>query len=204
MTRFMFALVILITLTFCSKAEDSSGNILVLGDSLSAPFSMELQQGWVHLLQLRLQEQGYDYIVYNASVGGATSGDALARLRTVLPAQQPVIAIVGIGGNDGLRGQPLPGLRKNLRTIVDKLQAADVRVLLLPMHIPDNYGKAYSEGFAGVYTEVIAEYDLPAAAFLLEGVHDRPRLMHPDRIHPTVAAQPRILENLWPAIQPLL
>lgn len=165
---------------------------------------MPPESGWVHLLQSRIREQGHDYSVHNASVGGATSQEALGRLRKLLPDRKPVVAIIAIGGNDGLRGQPLRALSANLRKMIDMLHAADARVALLPMHIPDNYGAEYSSMFNEVYLDLMDEYDLPQAAFLLDGVHDQPGMMQSDGIHPTDVAQERILDNIWPTVKALL
>ena len=188
----------------CGKAEVSSGEILVIGDSLSSAHGMPADQGWVQLLQARLIDKGFDYSVNNISSGGATSREGLGQLRKVLPGLQPTVAIIAIGGNDGLRGQPLHALKANLRKMIDMLSDAGARVVLLPMHIPDNYGAAYTGKFNAVYHELIGEYELPQAPFLLNQVHDQPGMMQADGIHPTVAAQGRILDNIWPTLEMVL
>lgn len=199
----MIYAVLLLTAS-CSKAEVFSGELLVIGDSLSTAHGMSPEQGWVHLLQSRIHRESHDYSVYNLSASGATSQEALGRLRKLLPTRTPVIAVIAIGGNDGLRGQPIVALRANLVKMIEMLLNVDARVLLLPMHVPDNYGAKYSKSFNQVYYELMDQYDLPQVAFLLDGVHDSAELMQADRIHPTAAAQGRILDNIWSALEPVL
>ncbi len=165
---------------------------------------MSPEQGWVHLLQSRIHREKYDYSVHNLSASGATSQEALGRLRKLLSIRTPVVAVIAIGGNDGLRGQPVVALRANLVKMIDLLLDIDARVLLLPMHVPDNYGAKYSEGFSQVYHGLIEKYDLPQVGFLLEGVHDSDELMQSDRIHPTALAQSKLLDNVWPALESVL
>ena len=191
-------------LVFGPAARAADPTLLILGDSLSAAYNMPIQQGWVSLLERRLKAQGYTYKVLNASVSGATSADALSWLELAAERAKPAISIVWLGANDGLRGQPLEQLERNLSRIVEFLQGQGSRVLLLPMRLPPNYGVDYADGFAVVYGRLAARYDVPLGAFLLEDVILQPGLMQPDGLHPRAEAQPRLLEGIWPSLKPLL
>lgn len=178
--------------------------LLVLGDSLSSAFGIELEAGWVRLLQERLDQQGRAYRVVNASISGATTAAGLARLPQALAVHQPVVVLVELGGNDGLRGLDLGDTRRNLEEMVRHIRESGAQVLLLGMRIPPNYGFAYSERFHGIYHEVAARFEAPLVPFLLTGVADDRQLMQGDGIHPKASAQERILENVWPYLKDLL
>lgn len=177
--------------------------LLVLGDSLSAAYGIEVQQGWVSLLEQRLTAK-YPYQVINASVSGETTGGGLARLPALLQQHQPEWVIVELGGNDGLRGHPLKVMKQQLAQIIETSRNAGAQVLLVGMQIPPNYGSRYTQRFHATYQELAVEYELPLVAFLLEGVALTPALMQKDGIHPTAAAQEKMLDNVWPVLQPLL
>lgn len=176
----------------------------MLGDSLSAAYNMDVQQGWVALLQQRLKQRDLPYHVVNASISGDTTAGGLARLPRLLAEHRPQVVIVELGGNDGLRGLPPEETRRNLSAIVARARAAGAKVLLLGVELPPNYGTRFNERFRRVYREVAAEHGVPLVPFVLEGVATDPALMQPDGIHPNAAAQPRILENVWPLLAPLL
>jgi acyl-CoA thioesterase-1 len=178
--------------------------ILVVGDSLSAAYGIARDEGWVALLERRLRVQGYGQPVINASVSGDTSRGALARLPALLDGHRPGVVIIEIGGNDGLRGLPLDVLRSNLSSMIEAAEKADARVLLLGMRIPPNYGPRYAEGFREIYEDLSDRYDAALVPFLLEGVALDPKLMQDDGIHPRAAAQPMMLDLVWPALEPLL
>ena len=178
--------------------------ILVVGDSLSAGYGISVESTWVALLQRRLAAQGYDQRVVNASTSGETTGGARARLPRALELHAPAIVILELGGNDGLRGLPLRQVRDNLRFMIERAQAAGAQVVLLGIRIPPNYGAAYAEQFHALYGQLAREYRTPLVEFFLEGVALDDTLMQPDGIHPTAAAQPRLLDNLWPALQKVL
>ena len=182
----------------------SAATLLVLGDSISAGFGLDTRLGWVNLLQQRLNKQGLDYQVVNASISGDTSAGGLARLAPLLAAHQPALVVVELGGNDGLRGQPPAQLQQNLAAIIQLSHKAGAKVLLLGMRLPPNYGVRYGEMFSQVYVQLANSEKVPLVPFFLEGVGGVPMLMQGDGIHPTAAAQPRLLENLWPQLQPLL
>jgi acyl-CoA thioesterase-1 len=179
--------------------------ILVFGDSISAGYGLpRVDQGWVALLQAKLKGQGYGYEVVNASVSGETTEGGLARLPRALSLHHPRIVILELGGNDGLRALPATAMRSNLAHMIDLSIAADAKVLLLGMRIPPNYGPAYSEQFSAAYTDLARAKNVPWIPFLMDGVALNASLMQADGIHPNPAGQPRLLENVWPALMPLL
>ena len=174
---------------------------LVVGDSISAAFGLDTAQGWVALLQKRLDQQGRSIHVVNASISGDTSAGGLARLPALLAKHRPALVMIELGGNDGLRGTPLTQLQQNLAGMISASQTSGAQVMLLGMRLPPNYGKRYTEGFAGVYEQLAATHQVPLLPFFLEGVGGVPGLMQADGIHPTADAQPRLLDNLWPLLE---
>ena len=191
--------------TFLLWAQGAmAGTLLVLGDSISAAFGLDTRQGWVSLLEQRLAAEGFDYQVVNASVSGDTSAGGLARLPTLLAEHRPDLLIVELGGNDGLRGQPPAQLQQNLAAMVQQARKAGTRVLILGMKLPPNYGLRYTTAFADVFPQVAKEQDVALVPFLLEGAAGLPLMTQADGIHPTAAAQPRLLDNVWPTLKPLL
>ncbi|WP_027910946.1 arylesterase [Pseudomonas sp. URMO17WK12:I4] len=181
-----------------------AGTVLVVGDSISAAFGMDTQQGWVHLLDERMREEGFEHQLVNASISGDTSAGGAARLPALLTEHKPEVVIVELGGNDGLRGLPPSQLQQNLASMIDASRNAGAKVLLLGMRIPPNYGERYTTAFAKVYDDLAAEEKVPLVPFLLEGVGGVANLMQDDGVHPAVAAQPQLLENVWPTLKPLL
>jgi len=182
----------------------SDRTILVFGDSLSAAYGIQPEQGWVALLKQRLQTQGYGYQIVNASVSGETSGGGLERLPRALKLHQPATVVLELGANDGLRGLPVDETRDNLAHMVQLSQAAGARVLLVGIRIPPNYGPRYTESFARIFPELAQQYHLPFVPFLLERVALDPTFMQSDGMHPNARAEPRILDTLWPYLVPLL
>ncbi|NQD81200.1 arylesterase, partial [Pseudomonas sp. CrR14] len=181
-----------------------AATVLVVGDSISAAFGMDTRQGWVHLLDERLKKEGFEHQLVNASISGDTSAGGAARLPALLAEHSPDVVIVELGGNDGLRGLPPKQLQQNLASMIDASREAGAKVLLLGMRIPPNYGERYTTAFAKVFDDVAAEKSVPLVPFLLEGVGGVDALMQDDRVHPAVEAQPLLLENVWPALKPLL
>ncbi len=175
--------------------------MLVMGDSLSAAYGIDAQAGWVSLLQARLDEKAR---VINASISGETSGGGASRLPELLRQHQPDIVLIELGGNDGLRGLPPQQMERNLASMIEASQASGAAVLLLGIDIPPNYGQAYRSAFTGVFTQLAERYDVALVPFLLEGVALEEGMMQSDGIHPTAQAQPVILDNVWPALEPLL
>ncbi|WP_442962514.1 arylesterase [Pseudomonas sp.] len=176
-------------------------NILVVGDSISAAFGLEIEQGWVYLLQERIREHGYPHTVINASVSGDTTAGGLARLPRLLEQHEPALVVIELGGNDGLRGMPPSNMQQNLSRKVELSTEAGADAMLLGMMIPPNYGLRYTEAFNQAFVNVAEQWSIPLLPFLLEGVGDVPALMQSDRIHPTAEAQPILLENAWPLIE---
>ncbi|MFK9099718.1 arylesterase [Pseudomonas guariconensis] len=189
---------------YCLAQSAAAGTLLVVGDSISAGFGLDSRQGWVSLLQQRLKEEGYTDQVVNASISGDTSAGGQARLPALLAAHKPSLVVLELGGNDGLRGLPPQQLQQNLASMVDQARAAGAKVVLLGMRLPPNYGVRYTSAFAQVYERLSTQKKIPLVPFFLEGVGGVPQMMQADGIHPSVGAQPRLLENAWPAIKPLL
>jgi acyl-CoA thioesterase I len=181
----------------------SAQGILVVGDSISAAFGLEISEGWVSLLEERLQARDEPVPVVNASVSGDTTAGGLARLPRLLERHEPDLVVIELGGNDGLRGMAPANMQQNLSQMVKLALEADAEVLLLGMQLPPNYGLRFTEAFAQVFVDVSEEHDVPLVPFVLEGiagVADR-SLMQADGIHPTAVAQQRILDNAWPPIE---
>ncbi|RMF96438.1 MAG: arylesterase [Gammaproteobacteria bacterium] len=185
-------------------AADAERSILVLGDSLSAGYGVPLEQGWVALLQDRLDAEGYEYRVVNASITGDTTSGGLRRLPRALDTHRPDIVIIELGGNDGLRGTPLQVTRENLRRMIELCRERGAQVVLAGIQLPPNYGARYTEAFARIYRELAGEYGAELIPFFMEGVALDPQMMQADGIHPNAAAQRRLLDNAWAALEPLL
>lgn len=178
-------------------------NLLVLGDSISAGYGLDKpEQGWVALLRERLRPLGLE--VVNASISGDTTAGGLQRLDDLLEREKPAWVLVELGGNDGLRGLTPAQMEANLTLIIDKSRAAGARMLLLGMRIPPNYGKRYADMFQQVYGKVAEARKVALVPFLLDGVGGQDELMQQDGIHPNVAAQPLMLEQVWKTLEPLL
>lgn len=184
--------------------EAMAGTVLVVGDSISAAFGLESSQGWVSLLQKRLDEKGYKQHVVNASISGDTSAGGLSRLPGLLEEYKPELVIIELGGNDGLRGQPPEQLQQNLASMIDSSRAQGASVLLLGMRLPPNYGVRYTTAFANVFSSLAAEKQVPLVPFFLEGVGGVPEMMQPDGLHPAPQAQAKLLDNVWPTLEPML
>ena len=188
----------------CMAQNAAAGTILIVGDSISAGFGLDTRLGWVSLLEQRLEREGHDDRVVNASNSGDTSAGGQARLPALLTEHKSDVVIVELGGNDGLRGQPPAQLQQNLAAMIDAAKTAGAKVLLLGMQLPPNYGVRYTEAFARVYTQLADEKQIALVPFFLEGVGGHPELMQADGLHPAAAAQQRLLDNVWPALKPLL
>lgn len=178
--------------------------ILVFGDSLSAAYGIDSEQGWVSLLQRQLRDDGFAHRVINASISGETTAGGLRRLPDALEKWQPTLLILELGANDGLRGKPLKTIRDNLAQIIRTAHNANCRVLLLGMHIPPNYGPRYSDGFHALFEQLASEYSVALLPFLLADVATRSDWMQRDGLHPTADAQPTLLAHVWGVLEPLL
>ena len=178
--------------------------LVVLGDSLSAGYGLRVEDGWVALLERRLAAQGYGYRVINASVSGETTAGGLARLPHVLDRHRPAIVIIELGGNDGLRGLPVAEVRRNLTELVSRSRAAGARVLLVGTRMPGNYGPRYTEQYFQNFAAVARAEHVPLVPSLLAGVAAEERNFQADRLHPTAAVQPQLLDAVWRGLEPLL
>lgn len=185
-------------------AWSAERSILVLGDSLSAAYGIEMQEGWVNLLQQRLAERHPAWRVINASISGDTTAGGLSRLPPLLEQHSPHIVILELGSNDGLRGLNFRQLRQNLQAMIDAVEQHGGKVLLVGGRLPPNYGAAYSEAFHNLYKELATARSLPLVPFLLDGVAQDRNLMLADGYHPSREAQTRILQNVWPVLEGML
>jgi len=189
---------LLLALTAQAVADEKK--ILVLGDSISAAYGMSLEQGWVAELAVYLKERDGGIQVVNASISGETTAGGLRRLPLLLQENQPSIVILELGANDGLRGYSLNTLYDHLKSLVEMAQQADAKVILIPMEIPPNYGSRYTSEFRESFRQVALETNCTLAPFILDGVATNPTLMQGDGIHPTVEAQPLLLNNVLPTV----
>jgi acyl-CoA thioesterase-1 len=185
-------------------AAPAARTILVLGDSISAGYGLPAGEGWVDLLAKRVGAQYLNYRVVNASITGDTTAGGRARLPALLRQYRPAVVVVELGGNDGLRGGELDATRANLEAIVATAQKAGAKVLIAAMKMPPNYGPAYVRKFDDLYTTVARERKAALVPFLFEGFAEKSEFFQGDRIHPTSAAAPKILDNVWPHLEPLL
>ena len=195
-------------MALCLGAErpraDGPATVLVLGDSISAAYGIQWEDGWVHLLERRLKRLDLAHRVVNASISGDTTGGGLARLPAALAAHDPELVIIELGGNDGLRGYPVASIRQNLEQLVEAAAAGGRKVLLVGMQIPPNYGRRYTSAFQSLFEEVADAHSVPLVPSFLEEVALKPGLMQRDGIHPTAEAQPMLLDALWPFVEELL
>jgi acyl-CoA thioesterase-1 len=185
-------------------AQPQAPVLLVLGDSISAGYGLAQGEGWVSLLAARIKRQGYREQVVNASISGDTTAGGRARLPALLREHRPSIVVIELGGNDALRGGNLDATRANLDAIVQAVQAAHAKPLVLGMKVPPNYGAAYARRFDMLFGDVAKARRAPIGPYLFEGFGEDLAQFQPDRIHPIAAAQSRILDNVWPALAPLL
>ncbi|MHC1481399.1 arylesterase [Frateuria aurantia] len=178
--------------------------VLVLGDSLSAAHNIPEQDGWVALLGQRLSKMRPAWQVVNASISGETSLSGRGHLPGLLARLHPAVVVIELGANDGLRGLPLPALQDNLTAMVKSARASGAKVLLLGIQLPVNFGPRYRDGLSRVYAEVAQAQGVALVPFMLDGVAQHLELMQQDGLHPLAQAEPKVLDNIWPALQPLL
>lgn len=197
------------TQTSVSNSDNKIERILVWGDSLSAAYGIPVEKGWVNLLQNKLNEQNDQaesaaIEVINGSISGETTAGGLSRLADALELHQPDIVILELGANDGLRGISLKTMRDNLQAMITLAKDNDAQVLLTGIILPPNFGPAFMEQFTKAYKTLADDNDLPFLPFLLEGVALDFDLMQADGLHPNVKAQPKILDNVWDVLEPIL
>ncbi len=178
-----------------------AGPVLVVGDSLSDAYNMPREAGWTHLLSERL---GEDFEVVNASISGETTAGAATRIHDLLADYRPGLMLIILGGNDGLRALSPRQIRDNLAAVIEKGKASGVEIALMQIRMPPNLGPAYVRRFEQIYPDLAEEYGIELLPFFLEDLFDQPGMMMADGIHPTPEAQPKMLERLWPALEPLL
>jgi len=178
--------------------------VLVYGDSLSAAYGMPERSGWVALLGERLKRERPNYSVANASISGETTAGGLVRFNKALEQHRPAIVILELGANDGLRGLPMAAMKKNLSMMIGESQRAGAKVLLVGVRLPPNYGEAYTRAFAQTYADLAKQYRTALVPFLFEGFGEKTDFFQADRMHPTAAAQPLLLNNVWDPLAPLL
>jgi acyl-CoA thioesterase I len=183
-------------------ATERAEKVMIYGDSLSAAYGINPTEGWVALLEQRLKDQ--NVAVVNASISGETTRGGLSRIATDLARHKPTIVVIALGANDGLRGLPVSDTRKNLVAMLDAVRKANARAVLVGIQIPPNYGVKYAADFKNVYPQLALERKLPLVPFLLDGIAEDLRFFQPDRLHPTAAAQPRILNNVLPVLSAAL
>jgi acyl-CoA thioesterase-1 len=194
----------LVALLLSAPALAAAATIMVFGDSLSSAYGIERDRGWATLLQQRLDGKRPDYKIVNASISGETTAGGRSRIAGALATHRPAIVVIALGANDGLRGLSLDAMRANLEAMVRSSRKSGAKVLLVGMRMPPNFGSAYAEKFQAVYREIAARERIAWVPFLLEGFAEKPDFFQADGIHPTAAAQPLMLENLWKGLQPLL
>ncbi len=178
--------------------------ILVLGDSLSAAYGISVDRGWVALLRERLAQAGYPHRVVNASISGETTSGGLQRLPAAMETHRPKIVLIELGGNDGLRAQPLKLMRANLEAMAKLSKAHQAQPVIFEMRIPANYGATYANGFHAVFGEVAKSTKLPMVPFWLNAIASDPKAFQDDGIHPNEAVQAKLLDAVWPTLKPLL
>lgn len=182
----------------------SQNTLLILGDSLSAAYGVPSETAWVALLQKRIESRELNWTVVNASISGETTDGGLRRLPGLLETHDPEIVIIELGGNDGLRGFPPNVIESNLAKMIEQIRDTGGTPVLVGMQIPPNYGQRYTSMFANIFPTLSDRYNTVLVPFFLEGIYDQDELMQGDGIHPTEEAQPRLLDNIWPTLEPLL
>ena len=191
----------LISWSCCAVGQPQTPAVLILGDSLSAGFGVDADLVWTSLLQTRLTAEGFPHRVINASISGDTTRGGLARLPKALETHRPAVVVIELGGNDGLRGISPDHSRDNLASMIDLAQASGSRIVLLGIRLPSNYGREFTEKFRRIFRELAEEKNVALVDFFLAGVAEDPSLMLADGIHPNDAAQPRLLDNVWPVLE---
>jgi acyl-CoA thioesterase-1 len=202
--KWTIAAVAVLGMTAAGSAYSAPKTVLVVGDSLSAEYGLARGTGWVALLEQRLKAEKIDARIVNASISGETTSGGRTRLPALLQQHRPDVVVLELGANDGLRGLPVPAAADNLRTMIQLAQRNRAKVLLVGMRMPPNYGRAYTERFAGMYKDLAGTYKVPLVPFMLDGVAQDAANFQADRMHPLATAHPTILNNIWPQFAPLV
>jgi acyl-CoA thioesterase-1 len=202
--KWTVAAVAVLEMTAAGSAYSAPKTVLVVGDSLSAEYGLARGTGWVALLEQRLKRERIDARIVNASISGETTSGGRTRLPALLQQHKPDVVVLELGANDGLRGLPVPAAADNLRTMIQLSQQNKAKVLLVGMRMPPNYGRTYTERFAGMYKDLAGTYKVPLVPFMLDGVAQDAANFQGDRLHPLASAHPTILNNIWPQFAPLV
>ncbi|MFS2027975.1 arylesterase [Massilia sp. GER05] len=202
--KWTIAAVAVLGMAAAGSAYSAPKTVLVVGDSLSAEYGLARGTGWVALLEQRLKAEKIDARIVNASISGETTSGGRTRLPALLQRHRPDVVVLELGANDGLRGLPVPAAADNLRTMIQLAQRNRAKVLLVGMRMPPNYGRAYTERFAGMYKDLAGTYKVPLVPFMLDGVAQDAANFQADRMHPLATAHPTILNNIWPQFAPLV
>ena len=201
----MFALLLLVAQAILPAwTHAAPGKILVFGDSLSAAYGIGQKEGWVALLEARLRERKSEYSVVNASISGETTAGGASRIASVLAEHKPRVVVLELGANDGLRGLPIAQMRANLTAIIKAARGAGARVLVVGMRMPPNYGPQYTREFQETFGALAREHKAALVPFLFEGFAGERDAFQPDGLHPVAASQPRMLENVWAVLGPMI
>jgi len=205
MKKLLFVILCLFSIFSPSSAWSGTGtSIIVLGDSLSAGYGLPPGTGWVNLLERRLQNQSPDYRVINVSISGEITLGGRNRIEQALNDHVPDIVIVALGANDGLQGRSITSIYENLEAIILACKRYNATPLLVGMQLPPNYGISYTQKFRDIYPRLARDQQLQLAPFLMEGFGDQPESFQADGIHPTIQAQEKMLDNVWPALTAVL
>lgn len=185
-------------------SPEQSPRILVFGDSLSAEYGLKRGSGWVRLMEDQLKKEGFPHTVMNASISGETTAGGLTRLPTLLKKYKPSILILELGANDGLRGLPIRETRGNLDKMMQAASSIGAKTVLVGIQVPPNYGRDYTQRFQGLFTDLAKSRNAPLVPFLLDGIAEDRAMFQADEIHPNEKAQPRLFQNVWLALRPVL
>ena len=185
-----------------SPVRSEAGVILVTGDSISAAYGLDISTGWVSLLQSKIESAGHR--VVNISISGETTVGGLNRLPSALSEHNPDVVIIGLGGNDGLRGLSPDQMQNNLEAMASMSRESGANVIIAGVRMPSNYGPAFNQMFVDAFSQAAENSDASLVVNMLDGIDEDRSLMQPDGIHPSREAQPLILENFWPVLEPLL
>lgn len=194
----------LAVMSLVATSAQATQTIVIFGDSLSAAYGIQQNEGWVKLLENKLNQQKLDYKVVNASISGETTSGGLGRFKTMLTTHKPNIVIIELGANDGLRGLSVREMQSNLDGMITQAKATKAKVLLLGMRIPPNYGIQYTQQFSETYANLAQKHGLVLVPFFLEGVAGNPSLILDDGLHPKAIAQDKLLENVWSQLRKLI
>jgi acyl-CoA thioesterase I len=197
-------MLLLLLATMIANAAAGERVLLVMGDSLSAAYGLRSEQGWVHMLQERLAEQEAQWRVVNASISGETTAGGASRVAQEIARHRPDAVLIALGANDGLRGLPLDAAQANLQRMIDAAREAGAEVLLVGMQMPPNYGPDYTRMFQAMYRELAERNRIALLPFLLEPIATEREAFMADNLHPVASAQLRLLDHVWPALEPVL